>query len=252
MKVSSARLDVEGPASSQTARATLSLREMILQGHFRPGERIREIPLAASLGVSRIPLRIALERLGHEGLLEVRSTRGFVVPQFSRADIYDAIDLRGSLEGVAARLAAERLRDDRELLPLRDTNEKMEELVRSRKLTLDNFARYIDLNAKFHTELIALSGNRMLRRAMDHASSLPFASPSAFLMKQHTVTGSRELFLIAVDQHRSIVEAISNHEGMRAETLAREHARIARRNLDATLGDRELLRLVPGGKLIQV
>ena len=53
----------------QTARATLLLREMVLDGHFLPGERIKEIPLAATLGVSRIPLRLALERLAHEGLL---------------------------------------------------------------------------------------------------------------------------------------------------------------------------------------
>src|SRR3954462_3693899 len=94
---------------SQTGRATLVLREMLLEGHFQPGERIREVPLAAELGVSRIPLRLVLERLAHEGLLVVRPTRGFVVQKFSTADISDAIELRGLLEGMAARLAAERL-----------------------------------------------------------------------------------------------------------------------------------------------
>src|SRR5579863_5394440 len=86
-------------ASSQTARAVLSLREMLVQGHFRPGERIREVPLAAELKVSRIPLHLALERLAHEGFLEIRPTRGFVVQRFSNEDIYDAIELRGLLEG---------------------------------------------------------------------------------------------------------------------------------------------------------
>src|ERR1700749_1570926 len=65
--------------SSQTARATLALREMLVQGLFRPGERIREVPLAAKLQVSRIPLHLALERLAHEGFLEVHPRRGFVV-----------------------------------------------------------------------------------------------------------------------------------------------------------------------------
>ncbi len=96
----------------------LLLREMVIDGHFLPGERIREIPLAAKLRVSRIPLRLVLERLAHEGLLEIRPTRGFVVQQFSRIDIYDAIDLRGMLEGTAARLASERLRDPRGPAPL--------------------------------------------------------------------------------------------------------------------------------------
>src|ERR1700727_2067814 len=94
-------------AASQTARATLLLRELVIDGHFHPGERIKEIPLAAKLRVSRIPLRLALERLAHEGFLEIRPTRGFVFQQFSTTDIHDAIDLRGLLEGAAARLASE-------------------------------------------------------------------------------------------------------------------------------------------------
>ncbi len=87
---------VEGAApDSQTARATLSLRELLLEGRFQPGEAIlQQVPLAAELSVSRSPLRIALERLSHEGLLEVRPTTGFVVAEFSANDIYDAIELR--------------------------------------------------------------------------------------------------------------------------------------------------------------
>src|SRR5690349_19545726 len=95
--------------TSQTARATLALREMLVQGQFKPGERMSEIPLAKQLGVSRIPLRLALERLAHEGFLEIRPTRGFIAQQFSIADIYDAVELRGSIEGMAARFAAERI-----------------------------------------------------------------------------------------------------------------------------------------------
>ncbi|HEX5430384.1 MAG TPA: GntR family transcriptional regulator [Bryobacteraceae bacterium] len=241
-----------GPqASSQTSRATLALREMIIRGDFRPVERIREIPLAAKLKVSRIPLRLALDRLANEGLLELRPTRGFIVPQFSRADIYDAIELRGSLEGTAARLAAERVRDGKDLEQMRDLTAQMETLIRPRKLTLESFTRYIDLNAKFHAALMALSQSRILRRAMERACSLPFASPSAFLLRQHGEE-PKDLFLIAVDHHRSIADAIENGEGMRAETLAREHARLARRNLDTALGNEELLRFVPGSKLIKL
>src|ERR1700686_4556533 len=104
--------------SSQTERATLALREMLVQGQFRPGERIREVPLAARLDVSRIPLHLALERLAHEGFLEVHPRRGFIVQGFSTDDIYDGIELRGLLEGAAARLATERLRDVNELAGL--------------------------------------------------------------------------------------------------------------------------------------
>ena len=244
--------DNGSPSSPQTARATLALREMLVQGRFRPGERIREVPLAAQLNVSRIPLHLALERLAHEGFLQMRPTRGFVVQGFSTEDIYDAIELRGLLEGAAARLATERLKDVRELEPLEETNREIATLVRRRKLTMEAFNRYIELNAKFHSALLDLSRSRMLRRAIEQACSLPFASPSAFLKRQYISPGLRELFLISADQHCAIVEAIGNREGMRAELLTREHARVARRNLEDALKKRESLQGFALGKLIRL
>jgi len=240
-------------ASSQTARAVLALREMLVQGHFRPGERIREVPLAAQLKVSRIPLHLALERLAHEGFLEIRPTRGFVVQRFSTEDIYDAIELRGLLEGSAARLAAERFKHISELSPLQATSYEILALVRrTRKLTMDTFNLYIELNARFHSGLLDLSRSRMLRRAIQQACSLPFASPSAFLKRQYVSSDLWELFLISADQHCGIVDAIANREGMRAEILTREHARVARRNLEDALRNSELPTDMAGAKLIQL
>jgi GntR family transcriptional regulator of vanillate catabolism len=245
--------EAKSKASSQTARAVLSLREMLVQGHFRPGERIREVPLAAQLKVSRIPLHLALERLAHEGFLEIRPTRGFVVQRFSTEDIYDAIELRGLLEGAAARLAAERFKHSSELAQLRAISIEILSLVRSaKKLTMDTFNLYIDLNARFHSGLLDLSRSRMLRRAIQQACSLPFASPSAFLKRQYVSSDLWELFLISADQHCGIVDAIVNREGMRAEILTREHARVARRNLEDALRNSELPLDVAGAKLIQL
>jgi GntR family transcriptional regulator, vanillate catabolism transcriptional regulator len=236
-------------ASSQTARAAAALREMLVQGRFRPGERIREVPLASELKVSRIPLHLALERLAHEGFLEIRPTRGFVVQRFSTEDIYDAIELRGLLEGAAARLASERFKQAAELAPLESTSAEILTLVRRNKLTMDVFNRYVELNAQFHAALLDLSRSRMLRRAIQQACSLPFASPSAFLRRQYVSSDLRELFLISADQHCGIVDAIANREGMRAEILTREHARVARRNLEDALRNSELPLDLAGAKL---
>src|ERR1700691_2414985 len=230
MKETSKKPASEAKASSQTARAVLSLREMLVQGRFRPGERIREVPLAAELKVSRIPLHLALERLAHEGFLEIRPTRGFVVQRFSTEDIYDAIELRGLLEGAAARLAAERFKHPSELRSLQATSYEIRTLGRStRTLTMETFNVYIDLSARCHASLLDLAHSRMLRRAIQQACSLPFASPSAFLKRQYVSSDLWELFLICADQHCEIVDAIVNREGMRAEILTREHARVARR-----------------------
>jgi GntR family transcriptional regulator of vanillate catabolism len=172
------------------------------------------------------------------------------VEQFSATDTYDAIELRGLLEGAVARLASQRFRDARELETLHQLNAEMDALLRRRNLSLSAFTSYIDVNARFHAALVDLARSRILRRALQQACSLPFASPSAFLLKQHMTDDSRDLFFIALDHHYAIVEAIASREGMRAESLAREHARLARRNLDSALGNRELLKAVRGGKLI--
>ena len=69
--------------ASQTARAFIGVRELLLRGNFERGERISELPLVARLGMSRTPIRLALERLAHIGLLDVGATGGFTVREFS-------------------------------------------------------------------------------------------------------------------------------------------------------------------------
>ena len=118
-------------ANSQTTKATLGLRELLLDGAFKPRERVPELRLVEELGVSRTPLRIALLTLEHEGLLETLPGGGFVVREFTRTDIDDAIELRGVLEGTAARLAAERLESDDELEPLRTCCGELDGVVRA-------------------------------------------------------------------------------------------------------------------------
>ena len=93
---------------SQTVRVQLRLRELILGGELKPGARIAELTLVERLGASRTPIRMALVRLQEEGLLEALPHGGFSVKDFSEYDIHDAIELRGTLEGLCARLAAER------------------------------------------------------------------------------------------------------------------------------------------------
>ena len=105
---------------SQTTRAQLSLRELLLSGEFPPGTRMSELPLVERLGVSRTPLRLALATLEHEGLLESLAGGGYAVREFTQADVEDAIELRGVLEGTAVRFAAERGASKRQLAEMRE------------------------------------------------------------------------------------------------------------------------------------
>src|SRR5215213_3861065 len=150
---------------SQTLRALLQMRELLLRGEFRPGERLREIPLAARLKVSRTPLRLVLDRLEQEGLLTARPTGGFVAAEFTVQDIHDGIEIRGMLEGTAAKLAAERLQRDEDLAATRTCLARIDRLLQRWTSGTDALAQYITLNEQFHSLLLDLARSAMLRRA---------------------------------------------------------------------------------------
>ncbi|MEO5926214.1 MAG: GntR family transcriptional regulator [Bryobacteraceae bacterium] len=235
---------------SQTGRALLTLREMLLKGEFAPGERLSELALVARLNVSRTPIRLALDRLAHEGLLTGAPSGGFIVCEFTLADIWDSIEMRGVLEGTAARLAAERLTDPSELLQLREYQRQMDAIPNN---TMDDFARYMDLNESFHIELISLAKSSMLDRSLKHLTSLPFANPSAMVFARSKLPRAVELMTIGKEQHHAILEALANHQGTRAEAVAREHAALSRRNLESVfVGDSKILSCVPGASLIRL
>jgi len=79
---------------SQTGRAFIGVRELLLRGELARGERISELPLVTRLGISRTPIRLALERLAHIGLLDSVPSGGFTVREFTIADAFDAIESR--------------------------------------------------------------------------------------------------------------------------------------------------------------
>jgi GntR family transcriptional regulator of vanillate catabolism len=238
------------PASdSQNRRALLNLRELLLRGEFQPGERLSELPLVARLGVSRTPIRLALERLAQEGLLDAAPGGGFVVGSFSLNDIWDAIEIRGVLEGTAARLAAERLGGPAELTHLKRYLAEMDAFIPPNQ---DTFPKYLDLNEAFHAAVVDLAKSPMLRNALDRVFALPFASPSALVFARLRLPRAAEIIAIGQEHHHGICEAIENRQGTRAEALAREHARLARRNLEAALTNHEVLSAVPGGALVRL
>jgi GntR family transcriptional regulator of vanillate catabolism len=235
---------------SQTVRAQLSLRDMVLSGHLRAGERISELQAVDITGVSRTPVRMALVRLEDEGLLQAIPSGGFMVKAFSERDILDSIELRGTMEGLAARLAAERGAGARQLEPLKQCLSDIDELVRQDPISVDAFSAYVALNARFHALLNELCGSAPVMRQIDRVAALPFASPSAFVMAQSALPEAHQILLIAQDHHRAVIDAIENREGARAEAVMREHARLAVRNLRLALRSRTHLDLLPALALV--
>jgi GntR family transcriptional regulator of vanillate catabolism len=233
---------------SQMMRALLRLRELILSGEFEPGERMSELPLVERLGVSRTPLRLALATLEHEGLLRSLSGGGYAVRAFTQADMRDAVELRGVLEGTAARFAAERGATRREIRSLRTINAQIEPLLAL--ADYESFEAYMDLNERFHARMLEIARSPLLDRALDGILSLPFGGVNAMVLTEAELPESRQILVIAHRHHQGLIEAIEARQGARAEALAREHARIALTNLEIVLRHREMLELVPGSSLI--
>jgi len=235
----------------QSLRAILRLRQMLFDGEFVPGARMSELPLVERIGVSRTPLRLALSTLAHEGLLELLPPGGYAVRAFTLGDVEEAIELRGVLEGTAARFAAERdAAPAGPVAAMRELDEQLDPLVHDS--SYESFTRYVDLNERFHALLLEAAGSPVLSRAVAQVVALPFASPSAFVLAEAELPESREILVVANHHHREIVRAIERGEGSRAEAVAREHARLARRNLEIVIANREVLRAIPGHALLQL
>ena len=235
---------------SQTIKAQISLRELILNGELQSGERLREVALVEHLGVSRTPIRAALARLADEGLLEKMANGGYMVREFTERDIHDAISVRGELEGMAARFAAERGVDPLVLDDIKRCLAQIDSLLEKNDLDDTDLESYLALNESFHNQLVALAESFVIGRMLGHIVTLPFAAPSSFVMAQSEIGHAWKVFFVAQEQHKSIVEAIENREGTRAAAITQEHARLSLQTLQTALNNKTPLDHVPGFNLI--
>lgn len=235
---------------SQAVKAQLRLREMILAGDLPGGSRIAELVIVEKLGVSRTPIRAALMRLEQEGLLEALPNGGYAVKTFSERDVSEAIELRGTIEGLSARLAAERGAAPVLLGEAHACLAQIDALLAQPALSDEDFSRYVALNEKFHALLGEMSGSAVITRELERVAGLPFASVSGFVVVQANSPKARDMFIVAQHQHRQVLDAIEHREGTRAEALMREHSRIAQQNMrEAVHGP--YLHQVPGVRLIR-
>lgn len=240
----------ERGGSPQTIRAQLAVREMLMAGEIRPGERVSELAIVERSGASRTPVRAALMALADEGLLDPIPTGGYAARSFSVREVLDAIELRGTLEGLAARFAAERGASAARLADMRATLTQLDAVVDALQCNGDAFEDYVALNGRFHGQIAAAADSAVLERQIERAKSLPFASPNAFVAAQSAQ--KRNSLLFAQEHHRCVFDAISQRQGTRAESLMREHSRLAAQSFALSARSGEALAHVPGAALIRL
>jgi len=186
------------------------LREQILSGRFAPGLRLVEATLADQLGVSRGTVRAALSELAHEGLVSQVAYTKWMVPELSATDAWELYSLRGSLEGLAARLATER-RSAETVKALADAYERLETAVAAARRPAVAAA-----DLALHKTIVAITGHRRLigqYKLIEQQVRHYIATSNAEVLVQHEL----------LDQHQPIVRAIADGDARRAEQLAHDH-----------------------------
>lgn len=223
-----------------------TLRQLIIEGRYPPGSRLAEIPVAEALGVSRTPVRLAFRTLAQEGLLETVGKRGRVVRAFTETDVQCAVEVRGALEGLAARRIAEAGATPELLAVLRDSLHDGEAVLATGKLSSRDVERWSALNRRFHAAIVEAAGSRVIADAIARNNHLPFAAADSIAIDRRALGAEFRKLQLAQLQHRLVVEAISRGEGARAEALMREHAYIGLRY--AALFDLDMPKMPQAGR----
>lgn len=214
---------------AESASVVAALRQLIVDGRYGPGTRLAEIPVAAALGVSRTPVRLAFRTLEQEGLLEKTGKRGLVVRAFTQADVLCAIDVRGALEGLAARRLAEAGASATLLAQLHTLLAEGDAVLAAGVLTEADIDRWAALNQRFHQAIVGGTGSRVIADAINRNNHLPFASADSITIDRRALDKEYRKLQFAQLQHRLIVDALRARESARVEALMREHACIGLR-----------------------
>ena len=187
-----------------------ALREAILSGTLKPGDRLMEVQLAEEMGVSRTPVREAIRKLELEGLVVMVPRKGAYVSGLSLKDAADLFEIRQSLEGLAASLAAERITDE-EIKMLEDSFKQLVEATKSQVvediMKKDADFHQVLFNATRNDRLTQIISN--LKEQIDRFRLKSFSNPSR--MKS------------ILKEHKNILDAIKDRDTDRAEKLAKQH-----------------------------
>jgi DNA-binding GntR family transcriptional regulator len=204
---------VKNPTRSTAQRLRDTLEEDIVRGEFTPGERLDEVGLTERFGVSRTPVREALQQLAAVGLVETIPKRGAFVARVGLPELVEMFEVMAELEGMCARLAARRITDS-EAAALRESLEACERAAEGG----DSDAYYYE-NERFHACIYAASHNGFLMQQAHQLKTRLHPYRRLQLKVRNRVQRSLE-------EHRGIVQAIMAGDAARAEICVKQHVKI--------------------------
>lgn len=207
----------QGSASLE-ARVYNEIREAILSEEFKKGEWLTEHMLTQKLGVSRTPVRSALQRLAEDGLVSMTPNRGAAVIGITREDLIDIYRIRMRLEGLASAMAAEKITDEQKR-KLAETVELSEFYIQKQ-----DTERIKELDTAFHRMIYEASGSRMIERILSDLHS----NTKAYRRQSLCVPGRLSKTL---EEHKEILNAILTGNAAEAEALTSAHIERALENM---------------------
>jgi len=214
------------------AELAARIRNDIFLGTYAEGERLSESRLCETHSVSRTPVRLALRILESEGLIQRGEGRGYAVQCPTVADIRQAVQVRGHLESLAARLMAQASDRDEHLPKMARAIDTIEELLELRRIDEPMIQKMLAANKIFHSTILDACGNDYVSLTCKQIRHLPMLAVGAMVFDRTMLETPERIesgllrLRIGNSQHQVIYDAIESGDAVRAESMMREHANI--------------------------
>ena len=201
-------------------RAYREVRSRIFSGKYSRGEQLKEEELANSLGISRTPVRQAIQRLADQGLVEVRANHRTYVADVNETQFEEMFDIIAMLESYSVKLAASKITDE-EIDKLQALNNEIEDVVTNEP---ENLSKFLDINAEFHKTLHAASGNDKLNDLIMRVIEFPHNLFIRFnqINAKHNPK--------SLDEHQEVINALRHKDAEMASLAMKLHTEAVRRS----------------------
>ena len=187
-----------------------TLRQAILRGELKPGERLMEIQLANKLGVSRTPIRDAIRKLELEGLVLMIPRKGAEVAEITEKNMLDVLEVRRALEELAVKLACERITEE-EIQELKDAADAFQKILSEKDIT-----KIAEADEAFHDVIFKSTGNDRLIQLLNSLREQMYRYRLEYLKRE-------EYHPQLLEEHQQIIDRITRKDQSEAAELIDRH-----------------------------